>query len=286
LGSLSLIIPCYNEAPDVLQETIAGIHAAMQEVPAVVYEILVVNDGSTKYTYDPAQIDAQGARLIQHRINQGYGASLKTGITHAQHDWIAITDADGTYPNARFGDLIKASAGYDMVIGARSWGDIGWLRRMPKWVLTRFTSFLAKRDIQDLNSGMRIFRKSLAHQFWPLFPSGFSFTSTITMGAVTNGWEVAYVPIDYFKREGQSTLHPIKDTIRFFTLVSRLAMYFSPSRFFVPMSLILAILAVLRGLRDYWLTSAFGGLTLVLFFMAFQVFFFGLIADIISKTRR
>lgn len=286
LTALTLIIPCYNEAPAVLKDTIAGIQTAMQEVPEVAFEIVVVNDGSTKFRYDPAEIEEEGVRFLQHHVNKGYGAALKTGIMHARYDWIAITDADGTYPNARFGDLIRAAEGYDMVIGARSWGDIGWLRRMPKWVLTRFTSFLARQDIKDLNSGMRIFRKTLARQFWPLFPNGFSFTSTITMGAVTNAWEVCYVPIDYYQREGQSTLHPIKDTIRFFTLVSRLAMYFNPTRFFLPLSLIFAVLAVVRGLRDYALTGAFGGLTLVLFFMAFQVFFFGLLADIISKTRR
>ncbi len=123
----------------------------------------------------------------------------------------------------------------------------------------------------------------MSKQFWNLYPNGFSFTSTITMGAFTSGYEVKYIPIDYYKRDGKSHIHPIKDTIGFFTLVSRLTLYFNPIRFFMPLSFILLILAIARGIRDYLVTESLGGLTLVLFFMSFQVFFFGLLAEIIRR---
>lgn len=286
LEALSIIVPCFDESPEVIRETLSDIQTSLAEAGDIEYEILVVDDGSTAYDYKAEEFNSTAVQLLQHQSNRGYGAALKTGIAHARYDWIAITDADGTYPNKQLHKLIDASAGADMVVGARSWQDIGWSRRLPKWLLTRFASFLARSEIEDLNSGMRIFRKELSHQFWSLFPNGFSFTSTITMGAVTNDWEVRYLQIPYFKRQGKSTIQPIRDTLRFFALVSRLAMYFNPSRFFVPLSGLLSALAVLRGLRDYSLNGSFGGLTLILFFMAFQVFFFGLLADIISKTRK
>ncbi len=283
---ISLIIPVYNEAPEVLLDTVRGLHRAMQQAEVLAYEILIINDGSEpEYDYEALPPDPC-VRLIQHHLNKGYGAALKTGIQRARYDWIGITDADGTYPNDRFADLLHAAdAGYDMVVGARNWSDISLLRRFPKWILTRFASFLAGYPIRDLNSGMRIFRKAMAREFWRLYPNGFSFTSTITMACVTHAYELHYVPIDYFKRVGKSSIHPIKDTYRFFALVTRLALYFNPLRFFLPLSLLLGLLAVGRGLRDYSIQQSFGGLTLVLFFMAFQVFFFGLLAEIISKTR-
>lgn len=80
----------------------------------------------------------------------------------------------------------------DMVVGARRWADISYTRKLPKILLTYFASFLGGVKIPDLNSGMRIFKKVLAIQFWNLLPAGFSFTSTITMGALTNDYEVAF----------------------------------------------------------------------------------------------
>lgn len=280
---LSVIIPCYNEAPDVLNKTITEIKNSLTSVENLNWEIIVVNDGSLKYDYSDWQADTS-TRMIHHRNNRGYGAALKTGIKNANYDWIAITDADGTYPNTQFHELIAHCPDVDMIVGARPWKHISALRRLPKYILTRLASFLARYPIKDLNSGMRIFRKSMALEFWRLYPNGFSFTSTITMACVTNNYNLKYHPIAYSKRTGKSHIHPIKDTIRFFSLVMRLTLYFNPLRIFMPLSIIFAILAVARGIRDYILVESFGGLTLVLFFMAFQVFFFGLLAETITKT--
>lgn len=248
------------------------------------FEIIVVNDGS-KFSFEQNQIHVP-VKLLHHGTNKGYGASLKTGIKHAQFDWIGITDADGTYPNHFFGELIDRAEGMDMVIGARKWADISWTRKIPKKILTSFASFLSGQEIPDLNSGMRIFKKELAVQFWNLLPKGFSFTSTITLGALTNDYEVAFYEINYFKRIGKSSISPINDTLVFFTLVTRLALYFNPKKVFVPMSLVFMLLAILRGIRDYQQVGSLGGLCLILFFFSFQFFFFGLIAEIINKTRR
>ncbi|WP_338224278.1 glycosyltransferase family 2 protein [Algoriphagus confluentis] len=281
--AISIIVPCYNESMDVLNHTVSVIHETLEK-KGIAFEIIVVNDGS-KETPDKSQIHIP-VQLIHHPVNKGYGASLKTGIKHARYDWIGITDADGTYPNHLFGELIDKAAGMDMVIGARKWADISWSRKIPKRILTSFASFLSGQKIPDLNSGMRIFKKELAVQFWNLLPKGFSFTSTITLGALTNDHEVAFYEINYFKRIGKSSISPINDTIVFFTLVTRLALYFNPKKVFVPMSMVFMVLAILRGIRDYQLVGSLGGLCLILFFFSFQFFFFGLIAEIINKTRR
>ncbi len=280
-SSVTIIVPCYNEQPEVLRATVAAIEQSLEAAGAD-YEVLVVNDGSRKHRYDGI---AQGrVRLVEHPENRGYGAALKTGIHEAAHEVVGITDADGTYPNHRFGELLALMEHADMVVGARPWGDISLARRLPKFLLTKLASFLADYPIQDLNSGMRLFRKEMALRFWGLYPNGFSFTSTITMGCLTSGYRLRYQPIAYAKREGKSHIQPIRDTLNFFTLVTRLTLYFNPMRVFVPLSLLFGLLATLRGLRDYWLTDSLGGLALVLFFMSFQLFFFGLLADIVVKT--
>lgn len=283
IDSITIIVPCYNEEPGVLRQTLddLGVSVSGEDVA---YEIIVVDDGSST----PVELPEETGhlRLIRHKKNKGYGSALKTGIRHATFTWIGITDADGTYPNLQFNELFRFAESNDMVIGARAWENIPRIRRLPKKILTWFSSFLADTHIPDLNSGMRIFRKRLALDFWHLYPTGFSFTSTLTIGAITNDADVHFHPVDYYERVGISSIHPMRDTIRFFSLVTRLSLYFKPKKFFVPLSLICLFIALARGWRDFATTGSFGGLTLILFFAAFQIFFFGLLAEIINKTRQ
>jgi glycosyltransferase involved in cell wall biosynthesis len=277
---VTFIVPCFNEEPEVLLKTASRLRetagAARWEC-----EIIIVDDASSQHTYAEAALG--GARLVRHRKNHGYGASLSTGLRHARFSWIGIIDADGTYPVERFGEMLRLTNDYQMIVGARAWDDIHWLRRIPKRCLTWLASFLADYDIPDLNSGMRVFQRGIYDDHRRIYPDRFSFSSTLTMVGLTSGYDTCFLDIDYFERVGGSGIHPLKDPMRFGYQLLRLSLYFRPLRFFIPVSGLIGVLAVARGIRDLMLNNHFGGLTLVLFFMAFQVFFFGLIAEIINK---
>ena len=277
---VTFIVPCFDEEPEVLLRIVARLGETAAAAQWA-HEIIVVDDGSTRRAYDEAALG--GARLVRHKENHGYGASLSTGLRHAKFPWIGIIDADGTYPVERFAEMLRLTNDYQMIIGARRWDDIHWLRRIPKRCLTRLASFLADHAIPDLNSGMRVFNREIYDGHRRIYPDRFSFSSTLTMVSLTSGYETCFIEIDYRERVGRSSIHPVKDPLRFGYQLTRLSLYFRPLRFFVPLSGLIGVLAVARGLRDLMLNDHFGGLTLVLFFMAFQVFFFGLIAEIINK---
>lgn len=279
---ISMVIPCYNEQPHVLHSTVQKLHEVMVAMRGVEYEIIVVNDGSNKYSYSPV-LEKSDVKIIDHSCNRGYGSSILTGVSEAKYQWIGIVDADGTYPIEYFRDFMDYIQQYDMVVGKRGWGDIQVMRRAPKFFLQQVASFIADCRIPDLNSGMRIFKKDIVQKYIRLFPKRFSFTTTITMVCMTNFYKILFIDIPYYKREGSSNIHPIKDTVKFFSLVLRLALYFKPLRFFIPLSLVVGIAAIARGVRDIMAVNHIGGLALVLFFIAFQIFFFGLIAEIINK---
>src|SRR4029434_11195186 len=108
-----------------------------------------------------------------------------------------------------------------MVVGART-GDvvhIPLMRRPGKWIITRLAEYLSGQSIPDLNSGFRIFRKDVALRFLSLYPDGFSFTTTITLAMLTNFHRVKFVPINYHKRVGKSSIHPIRDFTNFVILI-------------------------------------------------------------------
>src|SRR5207247_6240849 len=118
-------------------------------------------------------------------------------------------DADGTYPEDRIADLLaRIDDGAEMAVGARTGADVHvpLLRRPAKALLRALASYLAGTPIPDLNSGLRAMRRDLVLSYLPILPEGFSFTTTITLAALTNLRRVDWVSIDYKKREGISKI--------------------------------------------------------------------------------
>ncbi|MFH2010749.1 MAG: glycosyltransferase family 2 protein [bacterium] len=279
---VSVIIPAYNEA--------GGIREVLERLTRVLdgldreTELLVVDDGSSDDT--AAVVEGAGVRVIRHGENRGYGASLKTGIRKASHDLVTIIDADCTYPPEALPELLGPAADHDMVVGARTKGDvkIPLIRRPAKAFLRWLASYLSGHRIPDLNSGFRVMRREVVNRYLGLLPSGFSFTTTITLAMLVNGFGVKYVPIEYHTRAGRSHIRPIRDTLGFFSLILRTVMYFNPLRIFLP----LAVLFMLGGaavflLTWHYLPRPLDTTSLLLIVTGVQLGALGLLADLIAK---
>jgi len=280
----TIVVPAYNESQ--------GIEDVIRYLRSIEmgreFEIIIVDDGSKDNTAEIArEYASEGVTIVQHPINMGYGAALKTGIRHARYNAIAIIDADGTYPANRLPEMMKdlCEHGYDMVVGARVTSNvrIPLVRKPAKWALNQFANYMVGTKIPDLNSGMRVFRKEVAMDYFNILPSGFSFTTTITLALLSRGYLVKYTPIDYFARKGKSKIRPIQDTINFFALVSKTVLYYNPLRVFLPAGLLFFIAALIRGgfnaIVYHDLTTA----DLLLFVTGVQIISTGLLADLVSR---
>ena len=279
---LSVIIPVYNEEHAVAG-TIHAVRTALNQLN-MVYEIIAVNDGSTDKSRFILE-RAIGIRLINNPYNLGYGASLKKGILAAKYDYILIIDADGTYPADKIPSLISYLSQYDMVVGARKKSGDPLLRRPAKAILKLLATILTGRNIPDLNSGLRIFRKDIALRFMHLFPNGFSLTTTLTLAMLTSGYTVKFVPIPYYKRKGISSIKPVRDFAAFFTLIFRVIMYFEPLKFFLFPGLFLMLLGTGYGIYQFIALDNLAQFPVLLFLSGLQICFLGLIADLIVKRR-
>lgn len=280
--AFSLVLPVYNEE-EAIAFTLDYLHETLRSAGCE-YEIVAVNDGSTDYTGKilGSRSDIQ---LIEHRRNRGYGAAIKTGIRHAKYPLIVITDADGTYPNERIPELVRLATQADMVVGARIGANVKYptLRRIPKWFLVRFAQWVAKSPIPDLNSGLRVFRKSIVEKFIKILPDTFSFTTTITLVMLTNNYIVHYEPIDYRYRVGKSKIKPIRDTLRFIQLILRTGVYFAPLRVFLPLATVFFLGCMFTLIQDIFVREDLTERTLILFIAATQTGMFALLADMIDK---
>ncbi len=285
---LSLIVPVFNEH-DAVESTVRQLHAALSARGGD-WEIVVVDDGSTDGSGCMARdLGLPRVRVVTHPQNLGNGASIKTGIRHARGEMLGTVDADGTYPIADIPRLVDEleSAGADMVVGARAHDGehIPTPHRVAKAILIRLARYLTGVRIPDINSGMRVFRRPLAERFWNLYPQGFSFHITITLGGLCNGFLVRYVPITYGKRIGRSKLSSGADGflnfVRFLHVLLRVVSYFRPLRFFLwPAALLTA-----AGLP---LAFAGDGRSWGMAFLmaALQMLLCGILAEVLVRTRR
>jgi len=286
LKPLDIIVPVYNEEIAIVRKTVKTLKRVFHGEKGVT--IIIVDDGSdTSFCVDDIQHE-QGVVLVKHDSNKGYGMALKTGILSGSAPWIGITDADGTYPLEIYPQLVADMEHADMVVGIRTgaMNQMPFARRFPKFILNRFAGYLAGVTIRDLNSGMRIFSRELCYSLWSLFPAGFSFTSTLTMGALLSGFRTREHPIDYYKRTGKSSLRPVRDTFRFFFYALRIGLLFYPMKIFGPVAGFMILAGFIKGiLRDYLLLGHVGNLAITFMLMAVQLFMLGLLGELIVHSR-
>ncbi len=247
---VTVVLPCYNERAHVEQE-IKRISAAL-EAAGMSYELLVVDDGSTDGSRELLKT-IPGIRTILLPRNQGSGTARRIGTQQARGAVVVWTDADMTYPNELIPDLVRQlDDQYDQVVGARKTeaGTYKLFRVPAKWAIRKLASYLTNTPIPDLNSGLRVFKRSVARPYLRLLPPGFSCVTTITLAFLANGHQIKYVPIDYFKRSGRSKFHPFKDAYNYILQVLRMVMYFNPLRVLMPVALTLLAATFVKAIVD------------------------------------
>ncbi|MDA1208669.1 MAG: glycosyltransferase family 2 protein [bacterium] len=289
----SLLIPVYNE-PESIEATLKSASSVLSTLGEE-YEIIVVNDGSSDNTGEIlAKIQIPHCKVIRHSRNLGYGASMKTGIRHSTGEYIGTTDADSTYPIEQIKPMLAEmrEKEAEMIVGARTKKgvQIPLIRRPAKAVLNTLANILVGMKIPDLNSGLRIFKRDMAERYMHLYPQGFSFTMTITLAALTNHHIVEYYPIDYFKRQGKSSMssgfNGVKHFIHFINLIIRIVMYFRPLKFFMWPSALLIFSGLFMMYRTITMDNNISDAGLLLVMTGLQIGLFGLLADIIVRHRQ
>jgi glycosyltransferase involved in cell wall biosynthesis len=277
--TLSVVVPAYNEE-GAIAATVKRIRAALSEL-SMPFEIIVVDDGSADGTRTAAELS--GAVVLSSADNGGYGSALKRGIAASQSHYVAIIDADGTYPPESLIPMIALARTADMVVGDRgaAMRNVPLVRRPAKWILNRVANYLARCVIPDVNSGMRVFRRASLEKFIPLLPDGFSFTTTITLAMLCTKLRVVYFPIQYAKRTGSSKIRAAH-FFAFIVLLLRIVTLFEPLRIFMPLGGALFVLGLCKLSYDItvWNLSE----TAIFSFLgALIIWSIGLIADMIGR---
>ena len=238
MASISIIIPAYNEEHGIeeILNRVLNVQGDLVQVGVTGFELLVVDDGSQDNTVEITKRVAEGhpeLRLISHEVNKGYGAALKTGFNAAEGDLVGFLDADGTYPPEYFPQLCEVALNdADLVIGSRMSGANSRMpitRRIGNLFFANLLSLMGRRRVSDSASGMRVFKRNILDQIYPL-PDGLNLTPVMSTRAVHEGIIMAEVPIPYSERVGRSKLSVTQDGTLFLQSMIWTALSYNPVR--------------------------------------------------------
>lgn len=231
---LSVVIPAYNEEHGIeeIVSRVLSVESDLQKAGVNQLELLVVDDGSKDRTAEVAS-KIPGVTLISHPKNKGYGAALKTGFSKAKGELIGFLDADGTYPPEYFPQLCLAALnGTDLVIGSRMTGEDSKMpltRRIGNFFFANLLTLLSRQKVTDSASGMRVFKREILEQIYPL-PDGLNLTPVMSTRALHEGISIGEVPIPYSERVGRSKLSVIHDGRVFLQSMIWTALSYNPVR--------------------------------------------------------
>ena len=215
---IAAIIPAYQEQIHI-GEVVLRTRAQLEHV-------LVIDDGSIDKTAERARV--AGAEVVVHSQNQGKGESIKTGLRHwlnREIDFVIILDADGQHrPEEidRFIAIANSSTEAKLVLGNRM-NDVARMprvRRLVNGYMSRQISRVCRQEIPDTQCGFRMLHRDLI----PDLLGGaarFDYETEMLFIASQKGLRIQSVPISTVYSDEVSSIHPVRDTIRFVKLMRR-----------------------------------------------------------------
>ena len=218
--TVAALIPAYYEERHI--RDVAGRALAQLDT------VLVVDDGSTDRTSEEAR--AAGVEVIRHDVNQGKGAAIKTGLrsltAKAGVEYILILDGDGQHLPEEIPRFLSEAnrTQATMFVGSRmsDLKTMPLLRRLTNLTMSRMISGACGQPIPDTQCGFRMFHRELALAFLDCPSTKYDFETEMLVLASRRGAKIAPVAVSTVYGDEVSKIHPVRDTIRFLRLMSRL----------------------------------------------------------------
>jgi glycosyltransferase involved in cell wall biosynthesis len=200
--TLTVLMPVFNEQATV-KEIIS--RCLQVDLPLAV-DLVIVNDGSSDDTARVlAGLDDARVTVLDHPVNKGKGAALRTGLAAATGDLVIVQDADLEYDpsdwRALLGPVLDRRA--FVVYGNRFAGqgqNMSGLHRLGNRFLSLVTSVLYLQRLADMETCYKLFDRRVIEPIH-VVSDRFDFEPEITAKVLRQGYDIVEVPISYAGRE-------------------------------------------------------------------------------------
>jgi glycosyltransferase involved in cell wall biosynthesis len=200
LPSLSIVFPAYNEEKNItISIDRAQFYAKRRNID---YEIIVVDDGSrdatAKMVSDEIKADER-VKLIRHKKNQGYGATVCDGLNAASKDFVFFTDSDLQFDINELDQFIKKIEGYDAVIGYRNPRRDPLMRLVNAWGWKYLIALVFGVKVGDLDCAFKLFRRDVLKKI-KVKSRGAMFSAELIIRLIINKNKISQLPVNHYKR--------------------------------------------------------------------------------------
>lgn len=228
--SVTIIVPCFNEAENVprIARDLGAVAAQMATEESV--ELLFVDDGSRDETASLLEAAKWPVpmRVLRHPTNRGLGAAVRTGVVHGSTDALIVTDADGTYDFATIPRLRALLSGRIGIVTASPYHPDGAVEGVPGYrlALSRGAStvyrLLVDRSVHTYTAMYRAYRSDVIRST-PFDSDGFLAMTEIMVNALRAGHRVAEFPATLRQRAfGQSKARVLQITRSHVRFIARI----------------------------------------------------------------
>jgi glycosyltransferase involved in cell wall biosynthesis len=286
-SELTIVIPAYNEEENlkiILPDLIAFVEQRN-------WKLIITNDGSKDNTKTILKNheDSTHLKVVQHKLNKGYGAAIKSAIQACDTEYVITIDADGQH---RLEDVDKLfalvkSTDADMIVGSRKGTkDASFLRSIGKSIIRATAKLMLTVPVYDINSGMKIYRTELAKQYLYLTPNNMPYSDIITLIFISNRHLVLEEPIVVKDRlKGESTIG-IQTAFETIMEIVNMIFLFNPMKIFLPVSIISFLISLAWGVPIILRGQGVSSGALLGFISSLIFFFLGLIAEQLTLIRK
>nr|MBP6315435.1 glycosyltransferase [Chitinophagaceae bacterium] len=233
--SISLIIPCYNEAIRVAR-MFQGLRDFDTQWQGS-YEVIIVDDGSTDGTdlviqSNPFFVELTNQKKITvlQQANTGKGGALQLGVAHASKDFFLTLDADmATAPTEllRWLSMRKTFSAREVLIASRELKNSkvsdSFKRKVVGNIFNKIIRLMVKLTISDTQCGFKLYPASIAQQaFASLQTLGWAHDVEILAHANFLGYAIIEMPITWSAVEG-SKIDVLRDGWKMFWEVQKIS---------------------------------------------------------------
>ena len=160
IASLSAFFPCFNDAPTIA-DLVRHVDATLTDL-GIAHEVIVVNDGSTDESLDvlrALEAELPVLRIVDHGVNRGYGAALRSGFAAARGEWVFYTDGDGQYDPTEVEQLIaRVGDDVDVVQGWKLGRNDHWIRAIVGRAYHHAVRLAFGLPVRDTDCDFRLIR--------------------------------------------------------------------------------------------------------------------------------